>query len=91
MAQTIVRRRTRQEYAGFVKNVQTGRYDMLFCTEFSGLLAYGRAKEKARMNNEYNAEAMHVAQLYDPDDIIIKERTVEYTETYHEWELVPAV
>lgn len=72
------------EYAGFVRNRETGEYDKLYHTTCSALLAKNRAIENAGMKNKYsNAD-------YDVDDVVIKQREIILTATYGAWKQVPA-
>ena len=74
--------RTYNEYAGFVKNLQTGKYDILFKTEISELLAYNRAIEHANNENELSKPT----EIYNLHDTIVKKRTV--TQTFGQWRKV---
>lgn len=67
------------EYGGFVKNIQTGQYELLFCTEFSELLARNRAIENARAQNELTEKP-----FFDTTDVIVKTRTA--VTIYSDWE-----
>jgi hypothetical protein len=62
---------TGKEYAGFVKDISTGKYIQLFVTEISAELAEARAIEKARERNNWTG-----LDHYDVKDHIVKERDV---------------
>ena len=66
-----------EEFGGFVKNLDTGEYDLRFRTEISDRLALNRAIEDANVANKY------MNGNYDSNDVIIKRRTIEIT--YGEW------
>ncbi len=66
------------QYAGFVKNKNTGEYEKLFTTEISPILAKNRAIERAKERAEYTDVT------YDTADVVVKKRPV--TVTYGNWE-----
>lgn len=62
------------ELGGFIKNRATGDYDCVFTTQVgSELFVRNRAVEAAKAN-----------AIYDPDDIIVRKRTI--ITTYNDWE-----
>lgn len=62
---------TRIETGGFVKNLETGEYDLVFTTEIgSEILARNRAKEFATTRNELVG-----TKVYDAEDIVVKTRS----------------
>lgn len=70
-----------KEFGGFVKNMKSGSYELLFHTTISPLLAKNRAIEKARRLSEiYDTEG----RAYDTNNVIVKERSIHLT--YGEWE-----
>ena len=71
-------RREIVEHGGFVKNVKTGEYDLLFVTEIGHFLAKERAIEKASERNFNNKET-----IYDINDCLVRERKVGYV--YGAW------
>lgn len=59
------------ETGGFVKNLETGEYDLVFTTEIgSEMLARNRAKEFATTRNKLVG-----TKVYDAEDIVVKTRT----------------
>ena len=74
--------RTETEYAGFVKNLDTNEYEMLFSTFISDVLAKNRAIETAKNRNRSSTCAN-----YDTNDIIVKQRKA--VSTWSEWETIP--
>ena len=62
---------TGKEYAGYVKDISTGKYIQLFLTEISAELAEARAIEKAKEHNNRRG-----LDHYDVKDHIVKERDV---------------
>ena len=56
------------EYGGFVKDLDTKEYVLLFCTTSSELLCIGRAKENAENYNRY------YDKNYDTNDIVVRKR-----------------
>ena len=72
------------ELGGFVRNITTGAYEMLFCSEIgSEKLVKNRAKEKADLRNCLGGK-----RIYDIEDIVVKRRQVVVTCT--DWEQIPA-
>lgn len=70
-----------KEFGGFVKNLKSGSYELLFRTTISPLLAKNRAIEIARRLSEmYETEGC----AHDTDNVIVKERSIHLT--YGEWE-----
>lgn len=69
------------QYGGFVRNLKTGEYERLFLTEFSALLAWRRALEKAKEKNRYSGK-----EIYDVEDIQIRKRSCHTTTVLGEWE-----
>lgn len=70
-----------KEFGGFVKNLKSGSYELLFHTTIGPLLAKNRAIETAmRLSMIYEAEG----RAYDTDNVIVKERSIHLT--YGEWE-----
>ena len=71
------------ELGGFVKNTQTGRYEMLFTSEIgSEMLVRNRAREKADIRNCLGGKP-----VYDIEDIVVKCR--QTVVTYTDWEEIP--
>lgn len=68
------------EYGGFVKNIKTGKYERLFTTQMSELLARNRAIEAASNANQ------NPDYQYDVNDTIVKKRIVK--SEYGEWETI---
>lgn len=69
------------QYGGFVRNLKTGEYDLLFVTEFSALLTWGRTLEKAKEKNRFSGH-----EIYDVEDIQIRKRSCQTTTVLGEWE-----
>ena len=60
------------ETGGFVKNLETGEYDLLFTSEIgSPMLVENRARETAYNRNKYHGTTIH-----DANDVVVKTRTV---------------
>lgn len=66
------------QYGGFVFNMVTNTYDMLFITEMSALLARNRAIGHALYRNETVGK-----EVYNINDVIVKERAV--AEIFSPW------
>ena len=59
------------ETGGFVKNLETGEYDLVFTTEIgSEMLVRNRAKEFATTRNKLVS-----TKVYDVEDIVVKTRS----------------
>ncbi|MBQ8806536.1 MAG: hypothetical protein IJZ68_08785 [Bacteroidaceae bacterium] len=59
------------ELGGFVKNLETGEYDLLFTSEIgSEMLVRNRTGEAASNKNKFSGET-----IYDVNDIVVKSRT----------------
>lgn len=68
------------ETGGFVKNLETGEYELLFWTEIgSERLVRNRAIETAKDRNKYGGRV-----IYDVDDVVIKTRGVRVV--YDNWQ-----
>lgn len=59
-------------YGGFATDMESGKEDLLFATQFSALLARNRAKEHAENQNAHVEDGV----LYDTDAIITRKRDV---------------
>lgn len=71
------------ELGGFVKNTQTGQYEMLFSSEIgSEMLVRNRTREKADLRNCLGGKP-----VYDIEDILVKRRQTVIS--YTDWEEIP--
>ena len=73
--------KTITEYAGLVKDLNTGEYKELERNEYGTLISRERAIEKAKDYNSWNKDDYN----FDTRDVIVRERKVTITRVCEEW------
>lgn len=72
------------KYCGFVKNIETGQYDVLYVTSASAMLAVTRAQEHAAQTNAH-CEKRAAPPVYDKNDTLVQQKTILSVQTAGSW------